>query len=151
MKEARWPDFHEGRWGNRENPSAPEGDVRRAPRKETAPTKEQTAAAASRSTLSQCSVTHMVSPVKVNSGGTLASGTLQIVIPTNGANSTEDEMGVSASPPRLPSSQGLATGSMTSAVTTSVIYRQRVEDEAPASSSHSQDDRLSGQQSPGSG
>ncbi len=60
-------------------------------------------------------------------------------------------MGVSASPLRLPSSQGLDTGSMTSAVTTSVIYRQRVEDEAAASSSHIQEDRLSGRQSPGSG
>ncbi len=77
----------------------------------------------------------------------MASGTLQIVIPTSGADSSEDKTGVSASPPRLPSYQGLATGSVTSAVTTSVIYRQRVEDEAAASSSHSQDDRLSGRQS----
>ncbi len=27
LKEARWPDFHAGHWGNRENPPAPEGDV----------------------------------------------------------------------------------------------------------------------------
>ncbi len=60
-------------------------------------------------------------------------------------------MHVPASPPRLPISQDLATGSMYHAVTSSVIYRQQVEDEAGASSSHSQEDRLSGRQSPGSG
>ncbi len=27
LKETRWPDFHDGHWGNRENPPAPEGDV----------------------------------------------------------------------------------------------------------------------------
>ncbi len=56
-----------------------------------------------------------------------------------------------ASPPRLPISQDLTTGSMTHAVTSSAIYCQRLEDEAAASSSHSQEDKLSGQQSPGSG
>ena len=76
LKEARWPDFREGHWGNRENPPAREGDVRPAPVKETVPAQEQTAAAASRSTLSQQSVTHSVSPTRVSSRETLASGTL---------------------------------------------------------------------------
>ncbi len=105
LKEARWSDFHAGHWGNRENPPAPEGDVRPAPTKETVPTEEQTAAAASRSTLSQRSVTHSASSMKVSSRGTLAGGTLQIVIPTSEADSSEDEMDVSASLPWLPSSQ----------------------------------------------
>ncbi len=151
LKEARWPDFRKGHWGNRENPPAPEGDVQPTPTKELVPTEEQTAAAASRSALSQRFITHSISPMKVSSRGTLASGTLQIVILTSEADSLEDEMSVSASPPRLPSSQGLATSLMTSAVTSSVIYHQRVEDEAAASSSHSQEDRLSGRQSPGTG
>ncbi len=148
LKEVRWSEFSEGRWGNRENPPAPEGDVRLAPVRETAPTKEQAAAAASRSTLSQRSVTHGVSPTKTSSRGTLASGTLQIVIPVSDDDSSEDEMGVSASPPRLPGSRDLATDSMTDAVTTSVIHRQRVEDEAAASSSHNQEGKLAGRQSP---
>ncbi len=151
LKEARWPDFREGQWGNRENPPAPEGDVRPAPTKETFPFEERTAAAASRSALSQRSVTSSASSTKVSSRGTLASGTPQIVIPPSDAESLEDEMSVPASPPLLPMSQDLATGSMTRTVTSSVIYRQQLEDEAAASSSHSQEDRLSGRQSPGSG
>ena len=33
LKEARRADFREGRWGNRENPTAPEGDVQPVPPK----------------------------------------------------------------------------------------------------------------------
>ncbi len=40
---------------------------------------------------------------------------------------------------------------MTDALTTAVIHRQRAEDEAAASSSHSQEGRLSGRQSPRAG
>ncbi len=67
LKEARWSEFREGRWGNRENPQVPEGDVRPAPAKETAPTEEQPATTTSRSALSQRSVTHGVSATKVSS------------------------------------------------------------------------------------
>ncbi len=151
MKEARWPDFREGCWGNRENPPAPEGDVRPAPTQEADPVEEQVDAAASTSALSQHSVTRSVSPTKTSYLGTLASGTLRIVIPASDADSTGDEMSVSASPPRLPNSQDLATDSMTDAVTTSAIHHQQAEDEAAAFSAHSQDDRLSGRQSPGLG
>ncbi len=124
------------------------------PTRGTPPVEEQTAAAVSGSALSQWSVTPSVSSAGVSSRGTLASGTLRIVIPISEAESSADEikeMSVPASPPRLPISQGLATGSMTHAVTKSVIYRQQREDEAAASSSRSQEDELSGRQSPGSG
>ncbi len=151
LKEARWPDFWDGHWGNRENPPAPTGDVRPAPTMETPPAEKQTAAAASGSALSQRSVTSSVISAGVSSRGTLASGTLRIVIPTIEAESSEDEMSVPASPPRLRIPQGLATGSMAHAVTSSVIYHQQLEDEAAASSSRSQEDGLSGQQSTGSG
>ena len=109
LKETRWVDFHEGRWGNRENPRAPEGDVRPAPAKETAPAEEQPAATTSRSALSQRSVIRSVSVTKVSSRETLGSGTLQIVILTSGTDSSEDEMNVPVSPPRLPSSHDLST------------------------------------------
>ncbi len=49
LKEARWVDFSEGRWGTRTNPRAPEGDVRPTPMQGTVPTQEQPAATASRS------------------------------------------------------------------------------------------------------
>ena len=52
-------------------------------------------------------------------------------------------MDVPTSPPRLPSSQDLATDPLITTVTTSVIHHQRVEDEAAASSSHSQEGELS--------
>ncbi len=58
-------------------------------------------------------------------------------------------MDVSASPPWLQNSRD--TNSMTNAVITSVIHRQRAEDEAAASSTHSQEDKLPGRQSPESG
>ena len=151
LKEARWPDFREGHWGNRENPPAPEGDVRPAPVKETVPAQEQTAAAALRSTLSQRSMTHSVSPTRVSSKETLASGTLQIVIPASAVDSSEDGMEVSASPPWLPNSQGLTTDLMTEAVTTAVLHRQRAEDQAAASSPCSQEGKVTTRLSPGTG
>ncbi len=55
-----------------------------------------------------------------------------------------------ASPPRLLIPQGLATGSMTHAVTSSVIYRQQLENGAATPSPHDQEDNFSGRQSPGS-
>ncbi len=88
-----------------------------------------------------------VSPTKASSKDSLASGTLQIVIPVSDEDTSGDEMGVSASPPRLPGSQGLAADLLTEAVTAAVIHRQQVEDEAAASSPHSQDEGPSGQQS----
>ncbi len=151
FKEARWPDFRERHWGNRENPPAPEGDVRPAPVKETVPAQEQTAAAALRSTLSQRSMTHSVSPTRVSSKETLASGTLQIVIPASAVDSSEDGMEVSASPPWLPNSQGLTTDLMTEAVTTAVLHRQRAEDQAAASSPCSQEGKVTTRLSPGTG
>ncbi len=154
LRETQWPEFRDGQWDNRENPPAPTGDMRPVPAMETPPAEKQTAAAASGSALSQRSVASNVSSAGVGSRGTLASGTLMIVIPTSEAESLADEieeMSVPASPPRLPISQGLATGSMTHAVTNSVIYCQQREDEAAASSSHSQEDELSGRQSPRSG
>ncbi len=66
LKEARWSDFREGRWGNRENPPAPEGDTRPAPVRETPLTEGQANAAASRSAFSQRSVSHSVSPTRVS-------------------------------------------------------------------------------------
>ena len=143
LKETLWTDFREGRWGNRENPRAPEGDVRPLPAKETASNEEQSTATTSRAALSQCSVTRSVSVTKTSSRETLASGTLQIVIPTSGTDSSEEEMDVPTSPPRLPGPQGLSTDPLTDTVTTSVIHRQQVEDEAAASSSRSQEGKLS--------
>ena len=146
LKETRWTDFRQGRWGNRENPRAPEGDVRPVPMKETAPNEEQSTATASRAALSQCSVTRSVSVTKTSSRETLANGTLQIVIPTSGTDSSEEEMDVRTSPPRLPGPRGLSTDPLTDTVTTSVIHRQQVENEAAASSSRSQEGKLSGRQ-----
>ncbi len=120
LKEARWPDFRDGRWGNRENLPAPAGDVRPAPTKETPPAEEQATTAASGSALSQRSVTPSINSAGVSSRATLASGTLMIVIPTSEAEGSADEieeMSVPASPLRLPISQDMATGSMTHAVT----------------------------------
>ncbi len=60
-------------------------------------------------------------------------------------------MDASVSPPRLSSSHGLSTNPPTDAAATSVIHRQQVEDEAAASSSHSQEGRLSEWQTPRAG
>ena len=114
LKEARWPDFREGHWGNRENPPAPEGDVQPVPTGKALPTGEQIVVTASGSALSQRSVTRSVSPIRVSSTETLASGTLQIVIPDSDVDGSEDGMRVSA----------LATDPMTDAVTAAVIHRQ---------------------------
>ncbi len=155
LKEARSADFSEGRWGNRENSRAPDGDVRPAPTQETAPTEEQPTATTFWSALSQRSVSRSVSVRKTSSWETLASGTLRIVIPTSGTDRSEEEMDVPTSPPRLPGPQGLSTDPLTDAVTTSVLHRQQVEDEAAASSSHGQEGKLSkgtdpwGKQDPG--
>ncbi len=54
LKETRWADFLEGRWGNRENPWAPEGDVRPAPAEEMATSEKWPTVTTSRSGLSQC-------------------------------------------------------------------------------------------------
>ncbi len=53
LKDTRWPDFHDGQWGNRENPPAPEGDVRPAPEAGIVPAQRQAAAGASRLVLNQ--------------------------------------------------------------------------------------------------
>ncbi len=151
LKETRWADFSEGRWGNRENPWAPEGDVRPAPAEETAPSEEQPTATTSWSGLSQRSIVHSVSVTKASSRETLASGTLQIVILTSGTNSSEDDMDVPTSPPRRSSSRDLDPEAMTDAVTTSVLQRQRVENEAAASSSCSPEGQLSEWQPPMAG
>ncbi len=151
LKEDRWSDFREGHWDNRENPPAPEGDVRPMPTGKVFPTGEQIADTASGSALSQCSVTRSVSSTRVSSRETLASSTLRIVIPASDVDSSEDEMGVSASPPQLPSSQALTTNPMTNAVTTAVLHHQGAEDIAAASSSHSQEGKLSVRQSPRAG
>ncbi len=103
-----------------------------------APTEEQPAANTSQSALSQRSV----SVTTVSSRETLASGTVRIVIPTSGADSSEEEMDVPASPSRLPGRQGLPNNLLTEAVTT-VLHRQRVEDEAATSSSHGPERKLS--------
>ncbi len=88
-----------------------------------------------------------VSPTKASSKDSLASGTLRIVIPASDQDTSEDEMGVSASPPQLPGPQGLAADLLTEAVTAAVIHRHLVEDEAAVSSPHSQGYGPSGQQS----
>ncbi len=59
-------------------------------------------------------MTRSVSPIRVSSTETLASGTLQIVIPDSDVDGSEDGMRVSA----------LATDPMTDAVTAAVIHRQ---------------------------
>ncbi len=136
-----------GTLGQLGEPSSPEGDVQPAPAEGTVPAQEQAAVVASRLVLNQQPTTPGVSPTRASSKDTLASGTLWIVIPASDVDTSGDEMGVSASPPRLPGSQGLATDLLTDAVTAAVIHRQQVEDEAAASSSHSQEEGLSGQQS----
>ena len=115
------------------------------------PAREQIAATALGSALNQRSVTHSVSPTRVSSRETLASGTLQIVIPASDVDSLEDEMEVSASPPRLPNDQGSTTDLMTEAVTTAVLHRQRAEDQAASSSSCSQEGKVTIRPSPGTG
>ncbi len=105
LKEARWPDFRDGRWGNQENPSAPSGDVRPAPAMEALKAEEQTATAASGSATSQRSVAPNVSSAGTSSKGTFVSGFLRqwIVIPASDAESSADEieeMSVPASQPR---------------------------------------------------
>ncbi len=107
-----------------------------------APTEEQPAATTSWSALSQCSASRSVSITKTSSRETLASGTLRIVILTSGTDSSEEEMDVPTSPPRLPGPRGLAIDPLTDAVTISVLHRQQVEDEAAASSSRSQESKL---------
>ncbi len=72
-----------------------------APTKETSPTEEQAGAVASGSALSLWSVASGISSTKAGSRGTLASGTLRIIIPTSEAESSADEieeMSVPASP-----------------------------------------------------
>ena len=81
LKETRWADFNKGRWGTRENPRAPEGDVKPTPAQEAATTEEQPAATGSRSALSQRPTSRSVSVTTISSQETLASGTLRIVNP----------------------------------------------------------------------
>ncbi len=83
LKETRWADFSKGQWGTRENPRAPEGDVRPAPTQEAVPMKEQPAATASRSVLSHRSVGSSASVLMVSSRETHTSGALQIVLRLN--------------------------------------------------------------------
>ncbi len=142
LKKTRWADFSKGQWGTRNNPRAPEGDVRPAPTLETVPTKEQAAATPSRSVLSHRSVGSSVSVLTVSSRETITSGALQIVIPTSGTDSSREEMEVPASPPRNPGPQNVSNDFLTEAVTTAVLHRQQVEDEAAASSSSGQERKL---------
>ena len=135
LKETRWSDFCEGRWGNRENPRAPEGDVRPAPVPEAIPEREQPAATTSRSVLSHCSVSSSVSALTVSSRDTHTSGALQIVIPASGTKDSEEEMEVPAPPPRIAGPPDSSHDHLTEAVTTAVLHRQQMEDEAAASSS----------------
>ncbi len=147
LKETRWPDFYDGNWGNRENPPAPEGDVRPAPETGTVPAQRQVAAGTSRLVLDPRPATPGISSTKASSKDSLTSNTLRIVIPAGDPDTSEDEMGVSASPPRLPGSQGPAANLLTEAVTAAIIHQQQVEDEAAGSSPHSQGYRPAGQRS----
>ncbi len=142
LKETRWADFSGGRWGTREKPRAPDGDVRPAPTSEAIPPEEQPAAIASRSVLSHRSMSSSASVLTVSSRDTHAGGTLQIVIPISGMDSSEEEMEVPGSPPRVTGSQESSNDLLTEAVTTAVLHRQRVEDEAAASSSSGQEKTL---------
>ncbi len=54
-----------------------------------------------------------------------------------------EEMSVPVPSPRLPIPQGLATSSMTQAVTSSVIYGRQLENEAAASSPRDQEEGAS--------
>ncbi len=53
-------------------------------------------------------------------------------------------MEVPAPPPRIPGSQDLSNDLLTEAVTTAILHRQPMEDEAAASSSSRQERRPSG-------
>ncbi len=108
--------------------------------------KEQPAVTASRSVLSHRSAGSSASALTVSSRETLTSGALQIIILTNGTDSSEEEMEVPASPPRIPGPQDLSNNLLTEAVTTAILHRQQVEDEAAASSSSGQERELSGRQ-----
>ena len=142
LKQTRWADFSGGRWGTRENPRAPDGDVRPAPTREAIPLEEQQAATVSRSVLSHRSVSSSASVLTVSSRDTHAEGTLQIVIPISGTDSSEEEMEVPAPPLRVAGSQGSPNDLLTEAVTTAVLHRQQVEDEVAASSSSGQEKAL---------
>ena len=82
------------------------------------------------------------SVLTVSSRETLTSGALQIVIPTSGTDSSEEEMEVPASPPRIPGPQDWSNDLLTEVVTTAVLHRQQLEDEASASSSSGQKRKL---------
>ncbi len=142
LKETRWADFSEGRWGNRENPRAPEGDVRPAPIQGAVPEGEQPAATTSRSVLSHCFVSRSVSALTVSSRDTHTSGALQIVIPASGTEDSDEEMEVPAPPSRIAVPPDSSHDHLTEAVTTAVLHRQQMEDEAAASSSSGQEKRL---------
>ncbi len=112
----------------------------------TVPTEEQPAATASRSVLSHRSVGRSVSVTTVSPRETLTSETLQIVIPTSGTDSSEEEMDVPASPSRIPGHQDLPNNLLTEAVTTAFLHRQQAEDEAAASSSPGPERKISERQ-----
>ncbi len=139
LKETRWADFSGGRWGTRENPRAPDGDVRPAPTRKAIPTEEQPAAITSRSILRHRSVSSSASVLTVSPHDTHAGGALQIVIPISGMDSSEEEMEVPASPPRIPGPQDSSNDLLTEAVTMAILHCQQVEDEAAASSASGQE------------
>ncbi len=130
LKETHWADFSKGRWGNRENPRAPDGDVRPAPVPGAIPEGEQLAATTSRYFLSHRSVSSSVSALTVSSRDTHTSGALQIVIPASGTEDSEEEMELPAPPPRIAGPLDSSRDHLTEAVTTAVLHRQQMEDEA---------------------
>lgn len=88
-----------------------------------------------------------------SSKGIHTSGSLRITTLMVDAKSSADEleeMSVPVSSPRLPISRGLATGSVTHVVTSSVIYVCQLEDDAAASSRRDLKDGPSKQQPSGS-
>ena len=103
---------------------------------------EQPAVTASRSVLSHRSVSSSASVLTVGSRDTHTSGALQIVIPVSGTDSSEEEMEVPAPPPQVAGPLDSSNDLLTEAVTMAVLHRQRVEDEAAASSSSGQDKTL---------
>ena len=81
-----------------------------------------------------CSVSSSASVLTVSSRDTHTSGALQIVIPASGTEDAEEEMEVPALPPRIAGPPDSSHDYLTEAVTTAVLHRQQMEDEAAASS-----------------
>ncbi len=92
LKEAKWPDFPDGQWGNWENPTAPEGDVQPAIKIEASPVMKKTLAVVSGSVTSQRSVASSLNSAGASSPGTPTGGYLRITIPMIEAESSADEL-----------------------------------------------------------